>query len=729
MLNFLSSEPRKYEYRCENPNRMIRNKLLSSFLIFFIGSQMCGETSGEFWAKVFIRNLKRNFQFEGQTVKVLQLSRTLTNLISSISVYDTINDSEPAKSGNSSDGIVIKKIEEKVRFQLFNELVPNGVYIRNARETNSTNFLDDAPIKFITHGWLSGGNADMCQTIKDQYLSTAKVNVVIVHWDYIALSYLYIFVVRKLKLVAAYYADFLERLIELKLLDPEQIHLIGHSLGPHLSGQVGKRLLSKNMKIGRITGLDPAFPGYQKAFGFEKLSREDATFVDVIHTCGGALGILNPIGHVDFYPNGGSYPMPGCHGFWSQKQCSHSRSWQYFAESIIHPFIAVKCESFGSFRDGKCLKEFVALERNISTRARGSYYFSTSDAFPYTLGTNGTVYIPSVEDDEISVGREKSTEKMFSFEQQCDWKHARNNKNFYYTKEVIQAAPPINFSLANISKSDVSFNLHQDNNIVGIPVNEQNIASSIHKPELPAIVLIHGWSQYITNPWYENFIRKYFELEACNVICVYWSPASSKSFLVSSANTKSVGKYVADFLVASTIPTGNIHIISHSLGAHVAGFAGKMLIKQGKGRFRRITGLDPAAPTIDNKFVSEAFRLSSGDADFVDVYHTDAGFFGFTKPIGHVDFYPNYGREQPGCPIHKIDESAHHLRAISYFEETINCPDYKAYPANISLNGYEYQLDVNFQGERVVIGEHVSSKTRGIFYFKTNDKSPFLIKN
>lgn len=38
----------------------------------------------------------------------------------------------------------------------------------------------------------------------------------------------------------------------------------------------------------------------------------DAEFVDVIHSCAGILGFKNPIGHIDFYPNGGGAPQPGC---------------------------------------------------------------------------------------------------------------------------------------------------------------------------------------------------------------------------------------------------------------------------------------------------------------------------------------------------------------------------------------------------------------------------------
>lgn len=49
-------------------------------------------------------------------------------------------------------------------------------------------------------------------------------------------------------------------------------------------------------------------------------------------------------------------------------------------------------------------------------------------------------------------------------------------------------------------------------------------------------------------------------------------------------------------------------------------------------------------------------RLDSGDADFVDVIHTNAGTlltasYGIVAPIGHADFYLNDGRKQPGCAI------------------------------------------------------------------------------
>lgn len=45
-----------------------------------------------------------------------------------------------------------------------------------------------------------------------------------------------------------------------------------------------------------------------------RLDPGDAKFVDVIHTCGGALGFAKSIGTADYYPNGGTPSQPGCFG-------------------------------------------------------------------------------------------------------------------------------------------------------------------------------------------------------------------------------------------------------------------------------------------------------------------------------------------------------------------------------------------------------------------------------
>lgn len=76
--------------------------------------------------------------------------------------------------------------------------------------------------------------------------------------------------------------------------------------------------------------------------------------------------------------------------------------------------------------------------------------------------------------------------------------------------------------------------------------------------------------------------------------------------------------------------------------------------------------MDPAGPAWENKDMDpEKEKLCPNDADFVDVIHTDIYYSGYVAPIGHVDFYPNGGKDQPGCP--RGDEDGKHNQPSFYF--------------------------------------------------------------
>lgn len=80
-------------------------------------------------------------------------------------------------------------------------------------------------------------------------------------------------------------------------------------LGAHVTSFVANNI--RPYKLPRITGLDPAMPGFITADNENKLDKSDAKFVDVIHTNAFVQGQVQESGHVDFYVNGGTI-QPGC---------------------------------------------------------------------------------------------------------------------------------------------------------------------------------------------------------------------------------------------------------------------------------------------------------------------------------------------------------------------------------------------------------------------------------
>lgn len=67
------------------------------------------------------------------------------------------------------------------------------------------------------------------------------------------------------------------------------------------------------------------------------------------------MGIFKPIGTVNFYPNNGRSQLGWCI-FDYTGSCSHSRAYEYFAESVYTPvkFWAKSCETLEDMKKFEC---------------------------------------------------------------------------------------------------------------------------------------------------------------------------------------------------------------------------------------------------------------------------------------------------------------------------------------------------------------------------------------
>ena len=220
----------------------------------------------------------------------------------------------------------------------------------------------------------------------------------------------------------------------------------------------------------------------------------------------------------------------------------------------------------------------------------------------------------------------------------------------------------------------------------------QPTSESLHNSSFsltsPVVLLIHGWRS--DGVWFGDFYHAaYLEAGDFNIISVDWGDLESINYLQAVALTKPVADHTTK-LVKIMKDLGifdNIHVVGHSLGAHVAGFLGQKVQQMGFGTLKRITGLDPAGPGFG--WNGPDGRLDKTDAEFVDVLHTNSGMLlegalSIKNPIGHVDFYPAGGSHQPGCSEVclgrwcgnlDLDDflrgGCSHLRANNYFRESI----------------------------------------------------------
>lgn len=162
--------------------------------------------------------------------------------------------------------------------------------------------LDPAlKIKILIPGWTEHYDTDWLRSMRDIYLDTGVYNVIVFNWTEYT-YYPYEFVPKIAKLCGDDLGKFLINLGRSCSIDLDKVHIIGHSVGAHIAGFAGKAVQQSLAKmVGRITGLDAAGPEFEQALPADRISKNDAKFIDGFHSHDPVFGMERPFGTADFF--------------------------------------------------------------------------------------------------------------------------------------------------------------------------------------------------------------------------------------------------------------------------------------------------------------------------------------------------------------------------------------------------------------------------------------------
>ncbi|CAH2002328.1 unnamed protein product [Acanthoscelides obtectus] len=283
----------------------------------------------------------------------------------------------------------------------FLHYLPDGTTTKYKINETRFDVSNDRPLKVAIHGWQSTGSDDFIKHFAESYHSIGINNVIGVDWSpHSKRNYLHS--ARATKKVGETVAQFILNALGNDSSKLDHVHIIGHSLGAQVAGFVGKHVqqLTNGLKLGRITALDAAGPLFElplKLPSTRRVNKNDATYVDSIHTNVGFFGFLAPFADADFFINFGGPVQPGCMelNIFDAFSCSHGKSVVIYNNTITSKdYIGIQCSNPLRAISSLCNNnQRIVVGEHTSNRVAGQYFARVdADGQPYqNNGSRGLI--------------------------------------------------------------------------------------------------------------------------------------------------------------------------------------------------------------------------------------------------------------------------------------------------------------------------------------------------
>ncbi|EDW23989.1 GL23623 [Drosophila persimilis] len=272
-----------------------------------------------------------------------------------------------------------------VTFYLYTSSNPTkGQKIKaNYNSINNSNFNSGNPTRFVIHGWTQSYTAGMNKAIRNAWLSQGDYNVIVVDWAR-ARSIDYATSVMAVAATGKKVANMINFLNSDFGMSLDNLYVIGHSLGAHVSGYAGRTPMARSTPSSAWT---PHFPSSATTRPTSVSAPPTPGMWSPIQTNGGNLGFLKPIGKGAFYPNGGK-TQPGCF-LDVTGACSHGRSTTYYAEAVSQDnFGTIKCGDYQAAVNDQCGSTYSGVRMGADTNAymvAGDFYVPVNSNSPYGM--------------------------------------------------------------------------------------------------------------------------------------------------------------------------------------------------------------------------------------------------------------------------------------------------------------------------------------------------------